>query len=79
VPKSAFDIALEFSAVGIIGMWSMIMNLALGDVAGHSARGLLERQEFRLPGAPYTNFVHPGVPALRAGDDLVRRPQPERS
>jgi L-asparagine permease len=56
VPKSAFDIALEFSAVGIIGMWSMIM-ISHWAMWRATQRGLLERQEFRLPGAPYTNFV----------------------
>ncbi|MDT7584594.1 MAG: L-asparagine permease, partial [Pseudonocardiales bacterium] len=56
VPKSAFDIALEFSAVGIIGMWSMIM-ISHWAMWRATQRGLLERQEFRLPGAPYTNVV----------------------
>jgi L-asparagine permease len=56
VPSQAFEIALEFSAVGIIGMWSMIVicHLALQRKA---KRGEVERPSFRLPGAPVTNYV----------------------
>lgn len=56
VPKDAFDIALELSAVGIIGMWSMIMISHLYMVKASKA-GLIERPQFRLPGAPYTNYL----------------------
>jgi L-asparagine permease len=56
VPGDAFEIALNFAALGIIGMWIMIMlcNLAL---YRRSRRGELERPAFRLPGAPYTNYL----------------------
>ncbi|WP_246244009.1 amino acid permease [Amycolatopsis pithecellobii] len=56
VPNEAFEIALEFSAVGIIAMWSMIVvcNLALYRKA---KKGEMERPSYRLPGAPYTNYV----------------------
>ncbi|WP_243769848.1 amino acid permease [Amycolatopsis acidicola] len=56
MPSEAFEIALEFSAVGIIGMWSMIVicNLALQRKA---KRGLVQRPSYRLPGAPYTNYA----------------------
>jgi len=36
----------------------MIMIFALGAVGGHPRAGCWRRQsQFRLPGAPYTNFV----------------------
>ncbi|MFE3177896.1 amino acid permease [Amycolatopsis sp. NPDC059090] len=56
LPGQAFEIALEFSAVGIIGMWSMIMicNLAL---QRRVKRGEVERPSLRLPGAPFTNYL----------------------
>ncbi|RJQ81636.1 amino acid permease [Amycolatopsis panacis] len=56
VPGEAFEVALEFSALGIIGMWSMIVicHLAMTRKAG---RGEMERPAYRLPGAPYTNYV----------------------
>lgn len=56
VPGRAFEIALEFSAVGIIGMWSMIL-LSHVFMVRKTQRGELERPKFRLPGAPYTNYV----------------------
>jgi L-asparagine permease len=56
IPKSAFTITTEFSAVGIIGMWSMIMIAHLAMFRATKA-GLLERPQFRLPGAPYTNYA----------------------
>jgi L-asparagine permease len=56
MPSEAFEIALEFSAVGIIAMWSMIL---IAHLAFHrkAKRGEVERPSFRLPGAPYTNYV----------------------
>jgi len=56
LPKEAFEITTELSAVGIIGMWSMIM---IAHLAMHKATklGMIARPEFRLPGAPYTNYL----------------------
>jgi L-asparagine permease len=56
LPHEAFEITTEFSAVGIIGMWSMIM---IAHLAMHRAirLGLIDRPAFRLPGAPYTNYL----------------------
>jgi L-asparagine permease len=56
VPSDAFEIALEFSAVGIIAMWSMIMVCHLA-MQRKAKRGDLDRPKYRLPGAPYTNYV----------------------
>jgi L-asparagine permease len=56
LPSEAFEIAVNFSALGIICMWIMIMvcNLALQRAA---RRGRLARPAYRLPFAPYTNYV----------------------
>ncbi|WP_407652664.1 amino acid permease [Amycolatopsis cynarae] len=66
MPGEAFEIALEFSAVGIISMWSMIVicHLALHRKA---KRGELTRPSYRLPGAPYTNYVTLGFLVLVLG------------
>jgi L-asparagine permease len=53
---SAFGTALDFSALGIIGMWIMIMVANLG-LQRHARRGLAARPAFRLPGAPFTNYL----------------------
>jgi L-asparagine permease len=56
LPHEAFEIVTELSALGVIGMWSMIMiaHLAMRRAA---TEGRLERPSFRLPGAPYTNYA----------------------
>jgi L-asparagine permease len=56
VPGESFEIALNFSALGILSMWSMIMicNLALQRRARH---GEIERPAYRLPWAPATNYL----------------------
>ncbi len=56
LPHDAFEIVTEFSALGVIGMWSMIMiaHLAMKRAADE---GRITRPEFRLPGAPYTNYL----------------------
>ena len=56
VPGESFEIALNFSALGILSMWSMIMicNLAL---QRRARRGEVERPAYRLPWAPATNYL----------------------
>jgi L-asparagine permease len=56
LPHDAFEITVEFSAVGIIGMWCMIMISHLAFYRATQA-GLLPRPEFRMPWAPYSNYV----------------------
>ncbi len=56
LPHEAFEITTEFSAVGIIGMWSMIMIAHLAMLRA-AKRGFVERPAFRLPGAPFTNYL----------------------
>ena len=66
VPSSAFEIALEFSAVGIIGMWSMILICHVA-MYRKAKRGEMSRPKYRLPGAPYTNYVTLGFLLLVLG------------
>jgi L-asparagine permease len=63
VPGESFEIALNFSALGILSMWSMIMicNLALQRKA---RRGEIERPAYRLPLAPFTNYLTLGFLVL---------------
>lgn len=56
MPARAFELTTEFSAVGIIGMWSMIMIAHLAMLRACKA-GFIDRPSFRLPGAPYTNYL----------------------
>jgi L-asparagine permease len=56
VPDAAFEIALDFSTVGIIGMWCMIM-IAHWAMLRAVKAGIIDRPEFRLWGAPYTNYL----------------------
>lgn len=63
LPSEAFEIALNFSALGILAMWSMIMVCHLGLVR-KARRGAVERPAYRLPWAPYTNYVTLGFLAV---------------
>jgi L-asparagine permease len=56
LPGDAFEFTTGLSAVGIIGMWSMIM-VAHWAMWRATQRGLVERPEFRMPGAPYSNYL----------------------
>uniref|UniRef100_UPI003F4956C7 amino acid permease n=1 Tax=Streptomyces chartreusis TaxID=1969 RepID=UPI003F4956C7 len=72
VPADAFEIVLNFAAIGILTTWGMIMVCHLRFVQRARA-GLLERPAFRLPGAPYTQMATLGflasVLVLMAIDD----------
>ncbi|HWE88694.1 MAG TPA: amino acid permease [Pseudonocardiaceae bacterium] len=52
----AFEIGLNFAALGIIGMWVMIM-LSHAAMLRKAKRGQLVRPDYRLPGAPFTNYL----------------------
>ncbi|MDT9593159.1 amino acid permease [Nocardioides zeae] len=56
VPASAFEIALNLSALGIISAWAVIIlcQLRLWQLARD---GLLERPDFRMFGAPWTGVL----------------------
>jgi L-asparagine permease len=56
VPAKAFDIALDLAALGIITSWGTIMICQL-KLYRLSQRGIMARPNYRLPGAPYTNYA----------------------
>ncbi|HEX3789333.1 MAG TPA: amino acid permease [Pseudonocardiaceae bacterium] len=56
LPSESFEIALNFSALGILGMWTMIMVCHLA-MQRKARRGELRRPDYRLPGAPFTNYL----------------------
>jgi L-asparagine permease len=56
VPKEAFDIVLNFAAIGILATWAIIVLCHLLFVR-RTRRAGLERPAFRLPFSPYTEVV----------------------
>jgi len=56
VPKEAFEIVLNVSALGIISSWGTIV-LCQMKLQKMAKQGLLERPKFRLFGAPFTSWL----------------------
>ncbi|MET9002868.1 amino acid permease [Amycolatopsis sp. Hca4] len=56
VPKEAFDIVLNFAAIGILATWAIIVLCHLLFVR-RAERDGLERPSFRLPFSPYTEIA----------------------
>ncbi|MFJ1561686.1 amino acid permease [Streptomyces mirabilis] len=56
VPSQAFEIVLNFAAIGILSTWSMIMVCHLLFWRKAQA-GLVARPGYQLPGSPYTQIV----------------------
>ncbi|MFE5867147.1 amino acid permease [Streptomyces roseifaciens] len=56
VPADAFEIVLNFAAIGIIGTWGMIMVCSLLFYR-RSKEGRVTRPGYKLPWAPYTQIV----------------------
>ncbi|QWF83127.1 amino acid permease [Amycolatopsis sp. CA-230715] len=56
VPKDAFEIVLNFAAIGILATWAIIILCHLLFVRKAKA-GELNRPSFRLPGSPVTEIV----------------------
>ncbi len=56
VPAAAFEIVLNFAAVGIIASWGMIVLCQMALVK-KSRRGEMERPSFRMPLAPISGWV----------------------
>ena len=56
VPKEAFDIVLNFAAIGILATWAIIVLCHLLFVR-RAKRDGLERPAFRLPFSPYTEIA----------------------
>ena len=75
VPAQAFEIVLNFAAIGILGTWGTIMISNLLFVRRCRREGV-ERPAFRLPGAPYTHVATlvflAAVVVLMAFDEIGR-------
>ncbi|MBE1497455.1 L-asparagine permease [Amycolatopsis lexingtonensis] len=56
VPKDAFDIVLNFAAIGILATWAIIVLCHLLFVRKAEREGF-ERPSFRLPFSPYTEIA----------------------
>ena len=56
VPENAFNIVMDLAGIGIAGTWAMILISHLAFLR-KVKRGEEERPEFRMPGAPYTNYL----------------------
>jgi L-asparagine permease len=63
VPAAAFEIVLNFAAVGIIASWAMIVLCQMALVKS-AKRGEQERPGFRMPLAPVSGWVILGFLAL---------------
>lgn len=55
-PSNAFNIILNFTALGILATWAFVILAHLGYLRGVRA-GSVQRASFRLPFAPYSNYV----------------------
>ena len=56
VPEDAFEIVLNFAALGILSTWAFILISHISYVRRAKA-GVIERSSFQLPFAPYINYV----------------------
>ena len=56
VPENAFNIVMDLAGIGIAGTWAMILISHLAFLR-KVKRGEAQRPEFRMPGAPYTNYL----------------------
>ncbi|WCC80277.1 amino acid permease [Cutibacterium equinum] len=56
LPGSAFDIVINLAGIGIAGTWCMVL-LTHTRFLRQVKRGEVTRPEYRMPGAPYTNYV----------------------
>ncbi|WP_410649226.1 amino acid permease [Amycolatopsis sp. cmx-4-54] len=56
VPSQAFEIVLNFAAIGILGTWAIIVLSHLLFVR-KAKRGEVERPSYRLPFSPYTEIA----------------------
>ena len=56
VPSSAFEIVMSLAGIGIAGTWAMILITHLAFLR-KVKRGESQRPQFRMPGAPYTNYL----------------------
>ena len=56
LPSDAFDIIMNLAGIGIAGTWAAILVTHLAFLKKVKA-GEETRPEYRMPGAPYTNYV----------------------
>lgn len=56
VPAQAFEIVLNFAAIGILASWAMILLCHIALVRRARA-GQLQRPSFRMPFAPYSSWI----------------------
>ena len=56
VPTKAFNIVMDLAGIGIARTWAMILTSHLAFLR-KGKRGEEQRPEFRMPGAPYTNYL----------------------
>ena len=56
VPENAFEIVLNFAAIGVLGTWGMIMLCSLL-FWNRSKEGRVTRPSYQLPWAPYTQII----------------------
>ncbi|MFW0788357.1 amino acid permease [Gordonia sp. CPCC 205333] len=56
VPKDAFNIALDLSALGIIATWAMILACQI-QLHRWAAKGIVTRPSFRQPWSPWTSYA----------------------
>ncbi len=56
VPKEAFEITLNATALAILAVWATII-LCQMKLQKWAKQGLVERPSFRLPGAPVTSYL----------------------
>ena len=56
LPDSAFEIVMNLAGIGIAGTWAMVL-LAHTRFVSAVRRGKDNRPEYRMPGAPVTNYI----------------------
>jgi L-asparagine permease len=63
VPKQAFDIAVEVASLGVITTWATLL-LCQIRLRAAALRGQVRRPQYRMPGAPWTNYCTLGFLAV---------------
>ncbi len=56
VPQQAFEVVLNFAALGILSTWAFTLLSHLAFLRA-AKKGLVTRPAFRMPGAPYVNWI----------------------
>ena len=56
VPKEAFDIAIAVASLGVVSTWATLIICQMR-LRQKALKGEVERPSYRMPGAPYTNWL----------------------